>query len=90
MIRVEYAESFLRDLKKLKHNKIYNNIKVIAFDDLPNCKSLLEIRNLKKIQGHKSYYRIRVKSYRIGVKFENKELKLLRVVHRKDIYKQFP
>lgn len=35
-------------------------------------------------------YRIRIGDYRIGIFVEGKTVEFARVVHRKDIYQQFP
>ena len=37
-----------------------------------------------------SYYRIRIGDYRIGIKGEGDVIVLMRVMHRKDIYRVFP
>ena len=90
MINVEYSERFLRDLKKLKRNPIYQELREYCFENLPLHESLSSIKGLKKIQGYKNYYRISSGDYRIGLKKEGNTIILMRVLHRKDIYKFFP
>ena len=90
MLNVEYGERFLKDLKKLRKNKIYDEIKDLCFEQLFVFDDLRFVSNLKKIEGYKNYYRIRVGDYRIGLKAEGKEIILMRVLHRKEIYKHFP
>ncbi len=50
----------------------------------------MEIPNLKKMKGYKNAYRIRFGEYRIGLLFENNNIKLSRVMNRKEIYRYFP
>jgi len=90
MIKIEYSEPFLKDLKKLKKTTNYSTIKKLCFEELPQYKSLSHIKNLKKIQGYKKYYRIRVGDYRVGLKDEGDTIVAMRVLHRKDIYRSFP
>ncbi|CAN2041009.1 putative toxin RelE2 [Candidatus Magnetomoraceae bacterium gMMP-15] len=90
MMKIEYSEPFLKDLKKLKKTMHYFAIKEICFEEIPKCESLSHITHLKKIRGYKAYYRIRVGDYRIGIKYEGDVIVLMRVMHRKDIYRVFP
>ncbi|MBK9331583.1 MAG: type II toxin-antitoxin system RelE/ParE family toxin [Ignavibacteria bacterium] len=49
-----------------------------------------EILHLKKLQGHNTYYRIKIKDYRIGVIIEKTKIEFVRILHRKEIYRYFP
>ncbi|KPA16576.1 plasmid stabilization protein [Candidatus Magnetomorum sp. HK-1] len=91
MMKIEYSEPFLKDLKKLKKKTTnYFTIKELCFEELTQYESLSHINNLKKIRGYKTYYRIRVGDYRVGLKDEGDVIVLMRVMHRKDIYRAFP
>ncbi len=90
MIKIEYGNKFLKDLKKLKHTEVFSEIKTLCFDLLPQYKTLDEMHDLKKIIGHKNFYRMRIGNYRIGFRFEGNVIYLDRVLHRKEIYKYFP
>ncbi len=58
---------------------------------LEKAGTVQEIPHIKKIEGYKSYYRIRMGDYRLGLEaISNKEVVLLRFLHRKDIYRYFP
>jgi mRNA interferase RelE/StbE len=53
--------------------------------------SLSDVANVKKMQGFKTFYRIRIGDYRMGVELEDTStLRFIVVLHRKDIYKKFP
>jgi len=49
-----------------------------------------QISGLKKIRGHKRYYRIKIGGYRIGIEIRENTIVFMRVLHRKDIYRYFP
>ena len=86
---VEFKKPFLKELKKLKNKSLKNSI----FDcivQVESAKNIAQIKNLKKLSGYDSHYRIRIGDYRIGVKLENDILYFVVFEHRKDIYKSFP
>ena len=57
-MQVEFRKTFKQDLKNLKDGKVLNRIqKVVQEVELANA--LLEIRNIKLLQGHEGFYRIR-------------------------------
>lgn len=89
-MNIEYSEQFLKDLKKLKNTAHYLTIKRLCFDELPEYEALSSVGHVKKIRGYKSYYRIRIEDYRVGIKDEGEVIVLMRVLHRKDIYRVFP
>lgn len=89
-MNIEYNEQFLKDLKKLKNTASYPTIKRLCFEELPEYEALSSVSHVKKIRGYKSYYRIRVGDYRVGLKDEGNMIVLMRVMHRKDIYRVFP
>lgn len=90
MLSIEYSERFLKDLKKLKKIDVYDKIYEFCFDELPEYEDIKNIQNLKKIEGYSNYFRIKFGVYRIGLKIEGEHIQLMRVLHRKDIYKFFP
>jgi len=51
---------------------------------------LSDIQNLKKMQGYDTFYRIRLGDYRIGIEVAADQVILVRILHRKDIYRYFP
>ena len=89
-MKTEYLPSFTKDLRKLKKTSIYSEIKNLVFQTIPDCQDITEIRNIKKIKGHKNAYRIRVGDYRIGVFIQKEKVTFSRVLHRRDVYRYFP
>jgi mRNA interferase RelE/StbE len=89
-VNVEYLPSFLKDLKRLKSTPVFAAIQTFVFDELPGHEDFNEIRNLKLLAGTANTYRIRVGDYRIGLIASDNTITLMRVLHRKEIYRYFP
>ncbi len=88
-MQVEFLARFSKDIDNINQQSVKTAI-AKAIIDVEQAKSLLEIRNIKKMQGAKNAYRIRIGDYRIGFFFEHGIVQFARVVHRKDIYRVFP
>ncbi len=89
-MNVEYLPTFLKDLKALKHTDAFELIKTLTFEEIPNCSSSKQIRNLTKLSGYADCYRIRVGDYRIGLIVSNDVITFARVLHQREIYRYFP
>ena len=88
-MEVEFTASFLRDLKAIKVKDYLNKVKSLIVE-LENANKLSDIKNVKYIVNSKIYYRIRLQDYRIGLKYDNNKVTLIRCLERKNIYKKFP
>ena len=88
-MKVEFKKTFLKDIKKLKNERLRNAIR-ISIVQVEAADNLSEIKNLKKLTGYDIYYRIRVGDYRIGLKLQEEVLYFVVFEHRKNIYKIFP
>ncbi|MGM0579069.1 MAG: type II toxin-antitoxin system RelE family toxin [Bacteroidota bacterium] len=89
-MKVVFDESFSKSLSKIKDESIYSRIENII-TDLKSINDLKDYPKVKKLSGFKTYYRIRIGDYRIGLKkTEPNKIKLIIISHRKDIYKFFP
>ena len=86
-----FKKTFKKDIEKISDKKVLKKLKEIL-SHLESVESLnqLEGVDIKPLKGVKNYYRIRVGSYRLGFKKEGNRLIILRFMHRKDIYKDFP
>ena len=85
MYKIEWKHSAKKELKRLNRKdipRIIEAVENLSIDPYP-------IGN-RKIQGCKQLYRIRVGNYRIVYSVKNKILliEIIRVGHRKDIYKK--
>lgn len=83
-------KSFDRDVDKIKDKKLLRKIrKFISI--IEEAESLNDIIHIKQIKGYDSFYRIKIGNYRLGMEaISNKEIVLVRFLHRKDIYRYFP
>jgi mRNA interferase RelE/StbE len=87
---VEFDKSFEKSIDKIKDKSVFPKIEKLIID-LENAQTIKEVKNIKKLSGFKTYYRIRLGVYRIGLeKITDSTLRLIIVAHRKDIYKNFP
>ena len=88
-MKVEFKNSFLKELKKLKNKSLKNSI-ADCIEQVESAQNISQIKNLKKLTGYDIYYRIRVGDYRIGLKVEKDVVYFVVFEHRKDIYRGFP
>ena len=82
-------KSFEKDTDKIKDKKLLHKV-AACIEQVIASKNSNEIQNLKKLQGFKNHYRIRIGEYRIGLRIEKNEAIFERFLNRKDIYKYFP
>ena len=90
-MKVEFGKKFLKELKKLPP-KIKKSV-VDLLIDLESYEEIDDVPNIVKLEGFKQFYRIRVGSWRIGLKYEDDEIKVCSIITiqpRGDIYKKFP
>lgn len=90
-MKVEFRRSFGKDLGKIRDGELLDRIKD-AIEGIENAKSILEVNNVKKLKANGEYYRIRIGDYRIGFTFDE-ELELIvlvRILHRREMYRYFP
>jgi mRNA-degrading endonuclease RelE of RelBE toxin-antitoxin system len=89
-LKVQYRKRFLKDLKALKNQPVYEQILQLAFRELPNAKSLQEIGNVKPMKGAANRYRIRLGEYRLGIAVVDNKIEVMRLLHRREFYRYFP
>ena len=88
-MKVEFRESFAKDLKGVKDKSLLRRAKEVI-ELVEQADSLTNIPNLKKLKGGRNYFRLRAGDYRFGISFENDTVIFVRFLDRKDIYKYFP
>lgn len=89
-MNIEFTKRFQKEFRQLANISNLAGLVNNAIENILKAKTVSEIRNLKKLTGYKDYYRIRIGSYRIGVKITNSTVIFSVFEHRKDIYKRFP
>jgi mRNA interferase RelE/StbE len=88
-MNVLFDESFQRDLKKIKERPVLEKIRR-AIEGLEAAETLDVVAGLKKLEGAKDRFRVRIGDYRIGFKLTGASVVFLRVLNRKDFYRFFP
>jgi mRNA interferase RelE/StbE len=87
-MQYKIAKQFARDLKNIDDKSI--RVLVVAFvEEMENTKSLLSVCFIK-MKGFDSFYKKRIRNYRIGVTLEKNTITFCRVLHRQNMYKKFP
>lgn len=88
-MNVRIDKSFEKDVKKIKDKKVLTRIANVI-EQVQTAINTDEIKNIKKLRGSNSYFRIRIGSYRIDISVEGDKVDFIRFLPRKDIYKYFP
>lgn len=88
-MKVLIGKKFNKELSEIPIDK-RNKIKAFVYQELPGFNSIKEISNLKKLSGYRNYYQIRFGDYRLGLFCEKERIKVIAIMHRKEIYKYFP
>lgn len=88
-MQIEFRKTFKQDLKNLKDGQALKRIQKVV-EEIELANGLSDIRNIKLLQGHENFYRIRVGDYRIGLLVDGETVAFVRVLHRKEVYRYFP
>ena len=88
-MKVDFRQSFMRDLKKIKDRAALDKIKQ-AIERAEAAQDMNRIESLSKLSGASGYYRIRIGDYRLGIAAHGDTLEFVRCLHRRDIYRYFP
>jgi mRNA interferase RelE/StbE len=89
-MNVSFDRSFYKSLDKLSDADTKERVAGLI-EQVEAATTLSEIPHLKKMEGFKTFYRIRLGDYRVGVELEPGGIvRFIIVAHRKDIYRLFP
>lgn len=88
-MKVVFRQSFERDLKKIKDRSMLDRVRQVI-ELIEAADNLQEMPNVKKLTGSKSFFRIRIGEYRIGIFLDADEVEFVRCLHRRDMYRYFP
>lgn len=88
-MKVQFRESFAKDLRNIRDRRTLAKVKSLV-RLIENAQTLDQVTNLKKLAGGKSYYRVRIGSFRLGLVAEGAMVTFVRFLHRKEIYRYFP
>ena len=88
-MKVVFRQSFERDLKKIKDRSMLDRVRQVI-ELIEAADNLQGMPNVKKLTGSKSFFRIRIGEYRIGIFLDADEVEFVRCLHRRDMYRYFP
>lgn len=88
-MKVEFLSKFDQDLDEISQPSAKKSIASII-QRVESVSAIHQIPHLKKLQGFKNAFRIRVGDFRIGIFVEGGTIQFARVKNRKDIYRFFP
>ncbi|MEO8820092.1 MAG: hypothetical protein ABI267_09040 [Ginsengibacter sp.] len=81
----QFEKDVNKELSKTMQLKLADII-----EELQKLSTRYSIKDIKKLKGYKTAYRIRMGDYRKGFILEENIIKLSRVMDRKKIYRYFP
>lgn len=89
-MKIQFERSFKKDLAEQLDDKDKSRVQE-AIENIEAAQSLYQIKNLEKLKRYKTFFRIRVGSYRIGFELLGDIIIILSAYgHRGSIYKKFP
>jgi len=89
-MKVLYTKKFNKDIDQITNDiKLKKNL-LEFISRIKQANALTDLESVRKIQGYDKYCRIRVGDFRLGIKITDDGIEMLRFLHRKDIYRQFP
>ena len=89
-MHVEFDKSFSKSLDKLKNKVVQQRLEQIILE-FEESTSIHSIKHIKKLVGFKTYYRIRIGEYRLGLELRSSDtVRFIIVAVRKNIYNRFP
>lgn len=86
---IEIKKSFSKDVDKIHDKKLLNSIFEII-TQIQKAASFKDIKHVKKLEGSKKHYRVKIGDYRLGLYIENETVFFVRFLHRKEVYRYFP
>ena len=89
-MKLYFTKTFLKDLAKVQPIKRRKQIEEFVFEKMPLSPTLETLGIAEKMTGYEDFYKIRFGDYRIGLNKTSTHIELIRVLHRKEIYKVFP
>lgn len=88
-MKVHFRQSFLRDLERIRERSLLDRIQR-AIESIEQASGLDSVPHLRRLRGERGFYRLRIGDYRIGLSVEGEEVTLVRILHRREIYRYFP
>jgi len=88
-MKIEFYTQFEKQLDKVADGPMKAKVAHVV-SQVIHADSLSQIKNLKKLKGFRTAYRIKIGDFRIGLVFEDNTEFFAAIANRKDIYQRFP
>jgi len=88
-MNLAFARSFAKDLRQIRDTSILERLQEIIHE-IETAANIQDLKNLKKLSSESRHYRLRLGNYRLGLIIGTDTVTLVRILHRKDIYRYFP
>lgn len=88
-MNLTFTRSFASDLRQIRDTSILKRLQEII-RAIEAAASIQDLKNLKKLSSESRHYRLRLGDYRLGLIIEADTVTLVRILHRKNIYRYFP
>ena len=71
-MKIRIERSFDKDVDRIHHKNVLKKLQALL-EVVEHAESIQEIQQIKKIEGHDSFYRIKVGDYRVGMEISRQE-----------------
>ncbi|MFI5331517.1 MAG: type II toxin-antitoxin system RelE/ParE family toxin [Desulfobaccales bacterium] len=88
-MNLAFTRSFAKDLRQVRDTSVLERLQEVI-QEIEAAASIQDLKNLKKLSSESRHYRLRLGDYRLGLIIEADTVTLVRLLHRKDIYRYFP
>jgi mRNA interferase RelE/StbE len=88
-MNLAFTRSFAKDLRQVRDTSVLERVQE-TIDETEAAASIQDLKNLRKLSSENRHYRLRLGDYRLGLIIEADTVILVRILHRKDIYRYFP
>jgi mRNA interferase RelE/StbE len=88
-MNLAFTRSFAKDLRQIRDTSVLERLQEIIWA-IEAAASVQDLKNLKKLSSESRHFRFRLGDYRLGLIIEGDTITLVRILHRKDIYRYFP
>ena len=88
-MNLAFTRSFAKDLRQIRDTSVLERLQEVI-QEIEAAGSIQDLKNLKKLSTESRHYRLRIGDYRLGMAIEADTVTLVRILHRKDIYRYFP
>jgi mRNA interferase RelE/StbE len=88
-VKLAFTKSFAKDLRQFRDASVLERLQEVIHE-IEGAASFQDLKHLKKLSSESRHYRLRLGDYRLGLVIEADTVTLVRILHRKDIYRYFP